>query len=76
MPDRKINFCSKFAIKIFRTTIADTDTGSLRSLHTLFDTYLDYMLTKFEANRMVQNVENVELFDKKKNNNKFLKRHF
>ena len=62
MPNQKINFCSKFAIK---TTIANTDAGSLKSLHALFDTYLDYILTKFKANCMVQNVQNVELFDKK-----------
>ena len=37
---------------------------SLKSFHKLFDTYLDYMLAKFEANRMVRNVQNVELFDR------------
>ena len=42
--------------------MSNTDTGSLNSLHTLFDTYLDYILTKFEANRNVQNVQNVERF--------------
>ena len=34
-------------------TIADTDIGSLKSLHTLFDKYLGYMLVKFEQHRMV-----------------------
>ena len=29
-------------------TIADTDIGSLKSLHTLFDKYLDHILVKFE----------------------------
>ena len=63
MPDRKINFGSKFAIKLFRATIANADTGSLKSVHTLFDMYLDHMLAKLEPNRMVQNVQNFELFD-------------
>ena len=40
--------------------------GSLKSLHTLFDKYLNRMLVKFEQNRMVQNIPNFELFDKKK----------
>ena len=62
MPNRKINFCSKFAIKLF----ANADNGSLKSLHTIFDTYLDYMLLNFEQNRMVQNIQNFEPFDKNK----------
>ena len=33
----------------FYVTIADADIGSLKSLHTLFDTYLDHMLVKFCA---------------------------
>ena len=45
--------------------IADTDIGSLKSLHTIFDKYLDHMLVKFEQNRMVQSIQNFELFDKK-----------
>ena len=36
--------------------------GSLKSIHTLFDKYLDHMLVKFEQNRMLRNVQNVELF--------------
>ena len=28
--------------------IADADIGSLKSLHTIFDKYLDHMLVKFE----------------------------
>ena len=38
---------------------------SIKSLHTLFGKYLDHMLVKFEQNRMVQTVQNFELFDKK-----------
>ena len=35
------------------------------SLYTLFDKYLDHMLVKFEQNRMVRTIQNIELFDKK-----------
>ena len=48
-----------------RATVAKADTGDLKSLHTLFDTYLDHMLGKFEPNRMVQNVHNFEPFGRK-----------
>ena len=34
MPDRKINFSTEFAIKLFRATVVNTDSGSLKSLHT------------------------------------------
>ena len=44
---------------------ADADIGSLKSLHTLFDKYLDHMLVKFEQNRMVQTIQNLKLFGKK-----------
>ena len=45
--------------------ITDADIKSLKSLHTLFDKYLDHMLVKFEQNRMVQTIQYFELFDKK-----------
>ena len=51
---------SKFYITIF-----DGDIVSLKSIHTLFDKYLDYMMVKFEQNRMVQTIQNFDLFDKK-----------
>ena len=35
--------------------ITDADFGSLKSLHTLFDKYLDHMLVKFEHNRIIRN---------------------
>ena len=41
---QKLNFRSN----ILYVTIADADIGSLKSLHTLFDKYLDHMLIKFE----------------------------
>ena len=50
-PIGKSIFAVNLPLKVFRATVSNTDTGSLKSLHTLFDTYLDYMLTKFEANR-------------------------
>ena len=36
-----------------------------KSLHTLFDKYLDHMLVKFEQNCMVGTIQNFEFFDKK-----------
>ena len=49
-------FTSKidFPIRYF----IDADIGSLKSLHTLFDKYLDHMLVKFEQNRMVRTTQN------------------
>ena len=44
----------------FYVTIADADIGSLKSLHTLFDKYLDHMLMKFEQFEL----QNFEFFDK------------
>ena len=46
-----------FSDRVFYITIADADIGSPKSLHTLFDKYLDHMLVRFE--------QNFELFDKK-----------
>ena len=74
MPDLKINFCGKFAIKIFCATVANAETGSLKSLHTLFDTYLDHILVKIEPKCMVQNLQNFELLNKNLNLKK--KKHF
>ena len=65
-------FNGKFTAKIgfsdrafhITTADADADIGSIKSLHTLFDKYLDHMLVKFEQNRMVQTTQNFKLFDK------------
>ena len=54
-----------FPIFAFYFTITDADIESLKSLHTLFDKYLEHMLVKFEQNHMVQNIQNFEFFDKK-----------
>ena len=37
---------------------------TFKSLHTLFDKYLDHILVKFEQNRMVRTIQNFELFPK------------
>ena len=53
---------------IFRSgiyvTIDGADIGSLKSLHTLFDKYLDHVQVKFEQNRMVCTIQNLVLFNK------------
>ena len=49
----KVDFSSReFYIRAYHYT--DIDIGSLKSLHTLFDKYLDHMLVKFEQNHMVR----------------------
>ena len=50
---------------VFYITIAETDIRSLKSLHTLFDKYLDHVLVKYKQNRMFQTIQNFELFNKK-----------
>ena len=47
-------FAVNLSLKLFRATAAIADTGSLKYLYTLFDTYLNYMLAKLESNYMVQ----------------------
>ena len=43
-----------FSDRAFYVTIIDADIGRLlKSPHTLFDKYLDYMLVKFEQTRIV-----------------------
>ena len=53
-PIGKSSFAVNLQSKLFRPTIFDADTGSLKSLHTLFDIYLDHKLAKFEPNRMIR----------------------
>ena len=57
-PIGKSIFAINLPLKLFCATNANADTGSLNSLCTLFDTYLDHMLTIFEPNLMIQNVQN------------------
>ena len=72
-PIEKSIFAVNLPLKLFRAAIANADIGSLKSLHTLFDNYLDHMLVKFEQNRMVETTRNFELFEKK---NGFFYNHF
>ena len=71
-PIEKAIFAVNLPLKLFRVTVAKTDTGSVKTLHTLFDTYLDCMLTEFEANHIVRNVQNVEILTIKR----VFKNHF
>ena len=48
-------FAVNLSLNLFRATAANAYIGSLKSLHILFNTYLDHMLVKFEWNCMVQN---------------------
>ena len=64
------SFKSKFTAKIdfpigdFILPIADADIGSLMSLQTLFDKYGDHKLVQFGQHRIVQTIQNFEVFDK------------
>ena len=63
---RKGKFTTK--ILVFRAGIlhiTDADIGSLKSLHTLLDKYLDHMLLKFKQNCLVRNIQNFELLVRK-----------
>ena len=51
-------------LKLFRATVANTDTGSRKSLHTFLKNVCTIMLVKCEQTRMVQTARNFELFDK------------
>ena len=55
-PVGKSIFAENLPLQLFRATIANADTENLKSLHTLFDTYLDHMLAKFKLNCIVRNV--------------------
>ena len=50
---KKAIFAVNFPLKPFLATVANANTESLKSLHTSFDTYFDFMLTKFKPNRIV-----------------------
>ena len=56
-------FAENLPFKLFRATVANADIESLKSVRTLFDTYLNHKLAKFELNRFARNVQNFELFD-------------
>ena len=44
----KSSFAVNFPLKPLRATVANVETGCPKSLHTLFDTYFDHMLAKFD----------------------------
>ena len=58
----KIDFPIGYFILPF--TVADADIGNVKSFHTVFDKYLEHILVKFEQNRMVQSIQNFDIFDK------------
>ena len=69
-PIEKLIFAVNFPLKLLPATVTNADIGSLKSLHKLFDKYLDHLLVKFEQNYMVQTTRNFEVFDKKTKQNK------
>ena len=64
-PIGKPIFAVNLPLKLFPATVANVEIGSLKSLHALFDKYLNHVLVQFEQNRMVQSTRNFELFNKK-----------
>ena len=61
----KIHFKNVFSDRIFYASITVADIVSLKSLHTLFDKYLDHMLFKFEQNRVLRNIQILSFFVQK-----------
>ena len=64
-PIGKSIFAVNLPLKLLRATVANANAASRKSLNTLFDTFLDYMLAKFDSNRMIQNVQNLSVLTKK-----------
>ena len=64
-PIRKSIFAVNLPLELFPATVANTDIGSIKSLHTFLKNCLYHKLVKFEQNRMVQTARNFEFFDKK-----------
>ena len=62
-PIGKSIFVVNLPLKLFCATVANTDIGSLKSLHTFLKICLYHMAVKFQQNRMVQTTQNFELFD-------------
>ena len=63
-PIGKPIFAVNLSLKLSRTTVTNATTESLKSLHTLFDTFSDYILAKFEPNRIVWNVQKLNYWTK------------
>ena len=56
------SFSGKFTANIdfpIGNFMSDADVGSVKSLLTLFNKYLDHMLMKFEQNRMLRNMQKI-----------------
>ena len=49
-------------LKPLRATVANANSESVKSLHTLLDTYLDFMLETFEPSHTVRNVQNLSFW--------------
>ena len=47
-PVEKSIFAVNLPLNISPATVANADVGSLKSLHTFFDKYLEHMLVEFE----------------------------
>ena len=62
MPDRKSIIAVNLPLKLFHAAVTNADTGSLKSIHTLFDTYLGHIC---KPNHGVRNVKNYEPFQEK-----------
>ena len=69
MPDRIFFFFGKFAIKLFRISVANADIESLKYLRTFFPNsvfYMLYRIVKFEQNHMVTTTRrNFDVFEQK-----------
>ena len=65
IPDRKSICTVNLRSKLFLTTVANTDIGSLKFFHTFLKKYLYHILVKFEQNCVVQSTRNFELLTKK-----------
>ena len=64
-PIEKSVFGANLKLKLFPATVANADIGSLKSFHTFLEKCLYHMPDKFEQNRMVETIQNFELFNKK-----------
>ena len=64
MSDGKIIFEVNLSFKLVRATVATSDTGSLKFIHALFNTYLNHTPGKIKPNRMVRNEKQIALNDK------------
>ena len=62
MPDGKTIFGVNLPSELFRATVVNANTGSLKSLNTIFDTFLDYMLLTKKKQNKTKNRSPLNLF--------------